>query len=292
MKYQYLAAAVISSLLFTTSCKLIDPKEEVPAYVRIDSIPFQVNDATQGTNNQNITEAWVFVDDLLQGVYTLPCEVPILKFGDHEIKVRGGIKRNTNSFSRVDYPFFTTYATKVNLASLKTDTIRPLVRYFTDALIWNEGFEDAGVKLIKSEGADTGIVSVNAPAVNVFEGYGSGKLAIDNTRKIARVRSNGKFKFPLGEPVFAEINFKGNNRILVGLIVHNGSTGGDVMVPYLFLKASDTWKKAYVNLSEVINENINVPSYDVYFELEADVDNPVTDPHMLIDNVKILYPKK
>ena len=68
-------------------------KEEsdgIPAFINIDSIFLNDN------ITDNITDAWVYVNDNLQGVYELPVKFPILEEGDlsiHHIKLDEDLKK-------------------------------------------------------------------------------------------------------------------------------------------------------------------------------------------------------
>src|SRR5580693_7824504 len=98
-KYFSLKAIVIYCLsilviyLFN-SCNLFDPPSAIPSYVHIDSIGFTSYYLTQGSNSHKISDAWVYVDQQLQGVYQLPATFPVLATGSHEIDIKAGIEIN------------------------------------------------------------------------------------------------------------------------------------------------------------------------------------------------------
>src|SRR5687768_8161045 len=83
-------------ILFISSCEVINPSEDIPSYIRIDSI--SVIDTT--TNNpvfkgsQRVTDAWIFIDGILHGVYELPATFPVLEEGTHKLTIYGGIQVN------------------------------------------------------------------------------------------------------------------------------------------------------------------------------------------------------
>ena len=78
--------ASIILILLVISCK--KDVNNIPSYVSINSIALS-SDATD-----NITDAWVYIDDNLQGVYELPANFPVLAEGKHSLRVRAGIKDN------------------------------------------------------------------------------------------------------------------------------------------------------------------------------------------------------
>jgi hypothetical protein len=77
----FILFAFFTAQLFS-SCEVINPSEEIPCYLRIDSFLFV--DTVNGTpiiikrNTQKITDAWVFVDGKLVGIYDYPSVFPLL----------------------------------------------------------------------------------------------------------------------------------------------------------------------------------------------------------------------
>ena len=61
---------------------------EVPSYLKIDNILLDDN------STHNITDAWIYIDDNLQGVYELPAHFPLLVTGKHKLRIKAGIKEN------------------------------------------------------------------------------------------------------------------------------------------------------------------------------------------------------
>src|SRR5688500_18378665 len=120
---------LIIVVLFISGCEIINPPEPVPAYIYIPAFTLDADTLSQGSNAHGITDAWVYVDDNLQGLYELPATFPILLSGSQKIVIRAGIKNNGAGSTRIFYPFYTTYETMVDLEPNVTDTIRPVVQY-------------------------------------------------------------------------------------------------------------------------------------------------------------------
>ncbi len=290
MKPLYAIAVVCLTLLFT-SC---DKKETVPGYLKIDSITFSGDPATQGTNSQNITEAWVFIDDDLQGVYSLPCDVPILALGQHEVKIRGGIKKNGIGTERTDYPFFNTFEQTVNFESLKDISIQPLVNYNTDVAMFHEEFEDAGIRVYTGSTSDT-TVNLTTDKDKVFEGNGSARLFLQNDNTFGILYTNEKKFLPIGQPVFLEVNYKTDDYMTIGIVTHLIG-GSDIFKEIIFVKPSSEsatakggWNKIYVNLSEQVNKANAGSTFDIYFSMTRSAGKSSSE--LLFDNIKIIHPK-
>jgi hypothetical protein len=45
--------------------------------------------ASEGSASHKITDAWVYVDDQLVGVWEVPSKIPALEAGEHTVKVVG-----------------------------------------------------------------------------------------------------------------------------------------------------------------------------------------------------------
>ena len=91
------AFPVVLFLLVLVSCNKFDKEERVPSYISIPAIEFIVPDslkADQGTASAKITDAWIYLDDKLKGIFELPAKFPLLNEGEHSLKVFPGIKQN------------------------------------------------------------------------------------------------------------------------------------------------------------------------------------------------------
>ena len=121
-----------SLLLF--SCSELDLG--IPNYLIIEEI--NVDDNTTA----NITDAWVYVDDNLIGVYELPANFPTLEEGIHKVRIRAGIKDNGISGIRIPYPFYSSYVIDTfDFNSNNALVVPPQVSYIENIDFFNEHFE-------------------------------------------------------------------------------------------------------------------------------------------------------
>ena len=72
-------------LLCLASCNLINPDEEIPAYIEVKGFKTTSNYPTQGSASGKITDVWVFADGAYVGTYELPARFPILRSGKQKI---------------------------------------------------------------------------------------------------------------------------------------------------------------------------------------------------------------
>ena len=138
---------ILTSLL---SCKK-DNAIDIPSYIEIDEII--LNNSTH-----NITDAWVYINDNLQGVYELPAKFPILEEGQHNLRIKAGIKENGISGTRIAYPFYSSYIIEQLFTAETTISISPEVNYISSADFFSEDFEGIGMTLEETSMSDTSII--------------------------------------------------------------------------------------------------------------------------------------
>ena len=281
-------SAVILFFTVFTSCEIVNPDEDIPSYIHIDSIDLVINDPVEGSASHKITDAWVYVDDNLIGTYELPVTLPILESGKHTVKIRAGIKLNGITASRVFYPFYTFYSEVVDLEKAKVDTLKPYVNYFEGTTFaWKEDFEDSGIKIEPLSTSDTSITLVQDPE-HVFEGNASGAIFLDEQKKLFKGSSLAASLLSLpkaGIPVFLEMNYKNNQEFAVGIIAVYPTYFAEITV--IVLNPSETWNKVYINLTNDVSEEVGAVGYQLY--LAAGKDSTVSSPAIYLDNLKIIY---
>jgi len=94
------------------SCKKADINDGVPSYISIPSIKVDSIQSGVGSNSNKITDAWIYFDNNLQGVYPLPATFPVLLQGKQNISIKAGIKNNGIAATRAKYPFYDYYKSK------------------------------------------------------------------------------------------------------------------------------------------------------------------------------------
>jgi len=157
-KYTYLIV-----LFIVFGCKKED--SIIPTYININTITLNENDVTT-----NIIDAWVYVDDQLQGVYELPAIFPVLALGEHNVRVRAGIKSNGIASSRIAYPFYSSFFDTLMFIEDQITTITPTVSYLDDVDFFLEDFEGAGMDLEITAISDTALLEFTDSSGNQYGG--------------------------------------------------------------------------------------------------------------------------
>lgn len=264
---------------------MINPEEQIPSYLHINKIDLVTNPAIHGTNSNKITDAWVYVDGSLIGVYELPATLPVLTEGEHSLIIKPGILVNGISNTHAYYPFFQQFETKFTFVEGEVRDVNVQTSYFPETVNWIEGFEDGGITIERMPGSDTAIKKTNDPS-QVFEGNYCGMIALTSEYDRFLGASTGEFQFKKGnDPVFLELNYKTNNSLAVGVYA---LVPGDIRkIPVIVLNPKDNWNKIYINLTGAVSTISSTSNFRIYFEMfkDSDVDFPLA----YIDNIKLVY---
>jgi len=274
-------------LLTQTSCEKFSGDQEVPAYLSIDSIYISTNFSLQGTNSQNITDAWIYVDDNLIGAFQMPARVPVLYNGIHTVTVFPGIKENGIATTRVTYPFYKPIITKIRLTPDSTTQLKVLKTVYqsTSSFVWMENFESEPFTIDTTSSSSAYIERTPSGSPLAFkdEGSYSGMVVLDTARSFFECKTNKEYPIP-SSTVYLEINFNINTTMTVGVFVYSTTTS--YQVPILNLNPThNTWKKTYINLTTSLNSYYGT-YYRVY--LGAFLDDGAEQNLLLFDNLKVL----
>lgn len=264
--------------LIPTGCA---DKAQIPAFLRIDTI---VLDSTSydsvGSTSSKIRFAWVYADDNLQGVYQLPCRVPILKNGSTNLKIFAGVNENGVGEQALQYPFYAYYETNVNFTPGDTLTVLPHVRY-------NKGLkapyiEDFNIDFSPTINKDMGggFFDYLMDPTRAFEGNGCGYFYLAEGEE-ALICTTHVVTTPKNKAAYmVEFDYKNNCDFLVGI---RTSQDGETI---LGLRARDTWNKIYLNITPAVDA---IPGTDLKLFFIVPQDTLVPIQEVYIDNLKLLF---
>ncbi|MEN8225861.1 MAG: hypothetical protein ABFS05_10950 [Bacteroidota bacterium] len=309
-------SVVLIMLVLTTtilgSCNKFKGDQTVPAYIRIDSISIYTDYEEQGAPTQNITDAWVYINNEAIGAYELPAVFPVLAKGLTEIRVDPGIKLNGIAALRSPYPFYEPIVQDVFLEEgkeicLNSDTLfmgneyvlytMSTTYYDNLVFVWMEDFEDPSLSLdstSKSRANITRTYPVNHPDAFLadYSKY-SGLMTLDSIGYLIEVATNvgndQGFVLPqVGQPVFLEIDFKNDHYFTAGLYANEYSQ--IVQHPVVNMNPAAEWKKIYINLTPSVSSQVNAIDFNIFFGAIKDSDKE--EGRMLIDNIKLIHRKQ
>jgi len=283
---------LLATLVFALSaCHKFEGDQTVPAYLRIDTILFTTDYVTQGSNTHNITDAWVYVNDQLIGVYELPATFPVLASGKQDLEIRPGIKLNGIGATRAPYPFYKPFVIdNFNFVEDSVQIVRPVTSYYDNlTFAWTEDFEGSGTSLEKTTASDT-IIAKTSPAdhpdawLSPYSSF-SGKVQLDAEHEVFQIASFLSYELPdQGKAVLLELDYKCDREFGVGMIANLSSS--TLMLPLVVVNKSETWNKIYINLGPNVSAYTTAKNFKIYFESDrGDQD----EANFYFDNIKVIY---
>ena len=254
-------------LIFFFSCNKTDINS-IPANIKISNITLNTN------STENITDAWVYINDQLQGVYELPAQFPVLNTGTHKLRVKAGIKDNGIASSRIPYPFYGSYTQEeVEFIEHEEMEVFPEVDYIEDITILTL---DEELTLDRTSYSDTTLESIE----DYYAGY------LDSSLITFEISTNELEDLPqAGAPVYLELDYKCNTEFLVGVYINYNPTV--VKKEALWINPKEDWNKIYVNLTSIISEGINAPSFSIFIGMRRDIS--LEKNELYFKNFKIVY---
>ena len=276
------------------SCKKDQYSVDTPAYIQIDSFTVSTACFENQSNrlqlfDHNVKDAWVYIDNSLQGTYQLPARFPVLEEGSHKIEIRPGILQNGIQATRAIYPFYEFNIDQIDLVKGETVKIDPCLAYLNVGqalgeieVAWSEDFEGI-VDIEYNAQTDTLIVPISDED-EVFAGNFSGAVFMNKGQSFFEMISPTLTNLPVnGTPIYLEINYRTNHDFFVGLYLENFTE----QINLYGFRANDSWNKVYIDLSEPIRFNGDSPNFNIFigFQKDPDLDNV----KLLIDNIKLLH---
>lgn len=267
----------IISLLFLLTlfaCK----KENIsnPSYISIESINLVDANATS-----NITDAWVYIDDNLQGVYELPANFPVLTDGVHKLRVKAGIKDNGIGSSRIAYPFYSSYIIdEQNFESSLSVEIAPLVDYlYNNDSVFIEDFDGSGLSL------ETDSITFSINDISPIDGN-YGVITLTDSILLSELTTAKLENLPqAGAPVYLELDYKCNTQFLIGIYIN--FPGSVLQKDLLWVSPKESWNKIYVNLTSTISEGVGAESFTLFIGMKRDFEFDTNT--IYFDNLKVVY---
>jgi hypothetical protein len=262
-----------------------------PSWIEISEWTLEANPESvnpTGHLSHQFTDAWVYVNDDLIGVFELPIKVPVLgKDGAAKIRVVPTILNNGISATKKIYPFVEPYIIEATLVANQTVKVAPVTRYYKDLKFWIEDFEDAAVKIDSDPDFGATMSTGNDPAKLKYGNY-YGIVNLNLTDNIFYGYTNGKTPLGKGQEVYLEIDYRSTNSLVTGLLEISSSQVKNH--PYIQLNPQDPstvkWKKIYMDLREIISGTPLAEYYEV--SLTGLLDEGKTDTEIIIDNIKLV----
>ncbi len=284
---KYILLFISITLIFFSSCEVINPPEQIPSYVAVDTIAVSITDPHQGTASHNISDCWLYVNNKLIGVFEAPFKVPVLESGAQSIKISPGIANSGVDADRIIYPMMYEYSIDTILTEGEILIVQPVFKYRPITFDLVEDFEDIGIEFEISDQSDACSFLVNDE--NAFEGK-SMYFSVDENRPNFECRSSQLFEIEKSVPAYLEIDFKANDYFNFGIFSkeYTGATVAEVRKHVYTFNPTDEWTKVYIELNYFVN-NVSGTEFRLFFTSVYDSGTGLDKSEVYIDNVKLLY---
>lgn len=264
-----------------TSCNVINPAEDIPTYIQVNSITEYTNPEIQGSSSSNFSDVWVTVDNQFLNGYQLGRKIPLLYNGRHELTLRAGILLNGIEGTRVPFAVLQPFDTVIDFQPGVVHVITPRVTYSPGAHIpLNEDFDHSSFFFTASSTSTPLMIDNNS-----FENKGA-IAVLDPAHTDFECTTIDSFDLPGGTtPTYIEINYKTTTEFLVG--VKANTDLGPLDFPLLHIRKSDNWNKIYVNLTSIASQAEHASDWRIYLNSSLE-DGHATDT-LRFDNIKLVY---
>jgi hypothetical protein len=246
----------------------------------------------EGELTHNFSDAWVYIDDEVIGVFEVPFKIPILKSGPCTIKLYPTVRNNGIAATKKIYPFMEVYEVNTELIQKQTITINPVTRYNSMSQFSIEDFEDPLNLNIMVDQNTSAIKSTPTSNIDLesFNGNFYGLIQLNQTDSSWIASTQNQLFINKGRDAFLEVDYYNTNSITTGLIYvkPDNTTQNN---PNIRLQSQDPstirWKKIYIDLKELIGYAPNGSNFLQSFI--ATLDEGKSESEIRIDNIKVVY---
>ena len=246
----------------------------------------------EGELTHNFSDAWVYIDDEVIGVFEVPFNIPILKSGPCTIKLYPTVRNNGIAATKKIYPFMEVYEVNTELIQKQTITINPVTRYNSMSQFSIEDFEDPLNLNIMVDQNTSAIKSTPTSNIDLesFNGNFYGLIQLNQTDSSWIASTQNQLFINKGRDAYLEVDYYNTNSITTGLIYvkPDNTTQNN---PNIRLQTQDSstirWKKIYIDLKELIGYAPNGSNFLQSFI--ATLDEGKSESEIRIDNIKVVY---
>lgn len=286
LKTGMITAVILLTGLFL-SCDIINPPEDIPSYVKVDTVMLKVTNIDQGAARHNITCVKVNIGGTTLGFFELPALAPTLITGLQGLYLEPGIELNGIAGSREVYPFFEPYTGtgKIDFAPGEVITILPQTSYKKECkFAWMEAFEDAGLSFEYPGYSDT---VFRTQTINIRDGRASGAIYLDSGHKFFEAYCRTDFTLPkTGSKVLLEFDYISEAPLEVGLYLIEDQSA--VWNSLMIIRPIDHWNRIYIDLHTTLDNNNTTELFRPAFRTAWDSTNLVPQK-ILMDNIKLIH---
>jgi len=283
---------LVTFLMLLNGCVKNNPD---PSWLEVTTWQLQANAGLSGEEGElthNFSDAWVYINDEVIGVFELPFKIPILKSGPCNIKIYPTVRNNGISATKKMYPFMEVFEVNAELIQNQTLTLNPVTKYKSITQFWIEDFEDPLNLSIEADQNTSAIKSTPTSNLNLesFNGNFYGHIQLNTVDSSWIASTQQQLAISKGREAYLEVDYYNTNSVVTGLI-YVKPDNSTVYNPNITLQSQSPetvrWKKMYIDLKELIGYSPNGSNFLQSFI--AKLDEGLTQSEIKIDNIKVVY---
>ena len=284
-----LLVQVLVVFILLSSCVKNNPD---PSWLEVNE--WQLNNnielsGLEGELTESITNAKVWVNDDLLGIFQVPFRIPVLKSGPCNVRIAPVVINNGISATKKVYPFLNVYEIDAELVQNETLTINPVTSYKSFTNFWVEDFEDINNSIENDPNTSLATLQLSNENLAEFNGKFCGKVVLNENDTTWVANTTDQLAIPKGSECYLEIDYYVTNDLYTGLLyVSPDATTNNVNIR-LNGQEPDVavWKKIYIELKELVTASPNQTLFLQTFS--AFLDEGDTEGLIYIDNIKVLW---
>jgi hypothetical protein len=284
-----LLVASLMLMPLINGCNLINPDEPIPSYLKIKEVKVNAT-ALQGSASHKIVDMYVFVNNQLAGAYPALSTFPLLYEGENDFVFSAGIMVNGITAARGIYPFYKSNKQRLMLTPGQITEVNLTFEYNENTVFkWMENFDSpsSGLGFISVTGTGADIEFLPAGSPDIFEGYSSGVVYLNISKRAFDIESSLSFSLPkTGRAIFLEINYQCSHDFEIGLTARYPFSTHQRWYA-ISVKAKSQWNKLYVDLSSGPSTYNDAADFKLY--LKGELKEGDSQGRYLFDNLKILH---
>lgn len=281
---------LLSIIFILSSCVKNNPD---PAWIEVNEWQLNSNidlSGLEGELTESITNAKVYVNDDLLGIFEVPFRIPVLKSGPCNIKVYPVVINNGISATKKLYPFLNLYEIDAELIQNETLTINPVTSYKSITNFWVEDFEDINNSIENDANTSLATLQLSNENLTAFNGNFCGKVTLNQNDTTWVANTTEQLAIPKGSECYLEIDYYVTNDLYTGLLYVNpdNTTQNNVNIRLNGQSPEEAvWKKIYIELKELVIASPNQAQFLQTFS--AFLDEGDSEGLIYIDNIKVLW---
>ncbi|MEO6132599.1 MAG: hypothetical protein ABIQ02_12175, partial [Saprospiraceae bacterium] len=275
-------------ILFTASCDLINPAEQIPTKIKLAKFDLQTQ-PEQGSDQNKITDIWVYAGSSFLGVFAPPVQIPFLAEQEQTHFIfHPGIRNNGIANDAIIYPLYTSYEVTLPTLPGTLVEVNPVTHYKPNVVVSLNADFETGNEFVDNIDSIPGTFVARSPN-DPFEGDYSGEIVLTATSNYIVVGNALAITgLPTdGRDTYLEFQYKSEMDFSIGLL--GISLDGLRSYKFFYLvKPTENWNMLYIELTDLLKVS-DFPAYEIVFRSVYPSDATKAELKIRLDNIKVVH---